>query len=162
MNVGGNIRAVVALGAVVWASATFADFLPVVNGSFESPSTTFVSTMVTGWTFDGPPDTGLAGVFTNNSTSPDSPAHIQNAIGTQLVFMSTESQLAVSAGEQLAIDFPGVEHSIATTPEPGSLSAAGLVILTLTRGRRGSGGTECAMGLSISRPRVRIHCGING
>jgi len=110
VSVEGNIRTAVALAAVVWTSAALADFLPVVNGSFESPTTTFVSTTITGWTFDGPPDTGVAGVFTNNSTAPDSPAHIQNAVGSQLAFISTETGNELTQIIPLASFEPGKQY----------------------------------------------------
>jgi DNA-binding transcriptional ArsR family regulator len=65
--------------------------LKIVNASFEQPRTQFVATNVTGWTIVGPPDTGVAGVFNNDSTASGSPARIDNVDGKQLAFISTES-----------------------------------------------------------------------
>ncbi len=121
-----NIRIAILLGMMALASTALADLLPVANGSFESPATTFVTTTVTGWTFAGPPETGVAGIFTNNSTAPDSPAHIQNPDGTQLAFIGTQTgneltQIlpanAFEAGKQYVLSV-GIATSYTVTPLP--------------------------------------------
>src|SRR5262245_38389804 len=99
-----SIRAqpiVYALVVLLKTAVSRADLLPVVNGSFESPATGFVTTTVDDWTIDGPPNSRIVGIFTNNSTPVGSPAHITNAIGTQLIFLGTES------GNEITQSIPG-------------------------------------------------------
>lgn len=92
----GMLAALCALG-----QGARADLLPVVNGSFESPATTFVAQAATGWTLGGPPESAVSGVFSNNSTAPGDPAHFTNAVGDQLAFIGTQS------GNEMTQTIPG-------------------------------------------------------
>lgn len=85
-----------------------AELLPVVNGSFESPSTTFVTQAATGWALGGPPESAVSGVFNNNSTSSGDPAHLTNAVGDQLAFIGTET------GNEMTQFIPGTVFETAT------------------------------------------------
>lgn len=84
---------VVLLG--VTSVTAHADFLPVVNGSFELPETVFATPSVQGWVTDGPiidPDFHVnlyTGVFLN--TAMGAPDHIDNAVGDQLAFIGTQT-----------------------------------------------------------------------
>ena len=80
-----------AAAAGLIASSGSAAILPIVNGSFESPQTAFATTSAAGWTITGPLDTGVAGVFSNNSTPEGDPAHFSNADGTQLAFIGSQT-----------------------------------------------------------------------
>lgn len=83
----------VGVGSLLAAAAgrALAAPLPVENGSFERPPTTFVTQSAVGWTITVPPETGTAGVFSNDTTAVGAANHFTNQDGTQLAFTSTES-----------------------------------------------------------------------
>lgn len=63
--------------------------LPVVNPSFELPQTDFAVPTADGWTISVESETGVAGVFSNNTTIGFPPAHFTNHDGTQLGLISS-------------------------------------------------------------------------
>lgn len=93
-------------------AAARAELLPVVNGSFESPSTTFVTQSATGWTLGGPPESAISGVFNNNSTQPGDPAHLTNAVGDQLAFIGTETGNEMTQFIPSAVFEPATQYTL--------------------------------------------------
>lgn len=95
----GRVRVIV-LTAVAFLipAASRASLLPVINPSFESPTTDFAWPFVDGWTTFGPEFDEVyqaylnTGVFLNQPAGdPERPGHIAGAEGLQLAFIGTET-----------------------------------------------------------------------
>ena len=89
-----NVLATIAAVSILGCTA-IAGSLPLVNGSFESPQTTFATPTIDGWVTDGPildPQFGFnpfTGVFLN--TAPAEPDHITNVDQDQIAFIGTQT-----------------------------------------------------------------------
>lgn len=129
-------RVLTTAGLLMAASAAYAGVIPVPNGSFESPATVFVSTLIEAWEKPPvPPDYSegggftwdqLSGVFKN--TPPGRFDHIGNCDGAQALFI-----FAV----------PGAGLRQPSLPAPGGTGLAQFVVghaYRLTVGVIGGGG----------------------
>jgi hypothetical protein len=144
----------VVVAAVFWGAVAGAQTLPVANGSFESPVTTFATPGATGWNTDGPyhdPQYGFnpyTGIFLN--TAVGQPDNISNALDNQLVYIGTQTgneftQLIPNtnfqAGEQYTLNV-GVARSYTSPPAATDLLRIALYYMGTDNQRHLVGSTD--------------------